>query len=160
MILCLAVKPQCTTHKLQKFGWNTDLQKLMNCTTLPFSHTGVGEVWLCVCQRQRDTWKSEDDGELHLQLPEHTAGGERMDASSPLAYGDIWSRAQSDQSLESSCLREQKVSDKRISNGTLPQQASYGLKCWWFYSAFSHLIAVVGIIISLKIHLCEQRQIL
>ncbi len=71
-----------------------------------------------------------------------------MDASSPLAYGDIWSRAQSDQSLESSCLREQKVSDKRISNDTLPQQASYGLKCWWFYSAFSHLIAVVGIIIS------------
>lgn len=35
---------------------------------------------LCVCEWEGDKRESEDDAELHLQLPENPAGGKRVDA--------------------------------------------------------------------------------
>lgn len=97
---------------------------------------------LCVRQRKGDAWESADDGELYLQLPEHTAGGERVDASTPLADGDIRSRAQPDQSLESSCHWEQKVSDKHDSSLTHCPKNFIGFELLVFLSAFSHFISI------------------
>lgn len=51
--------------------------------------SGVRKVRLCVRQRQGDAWEGEDDGELHLQLPQLSAGGERMDATTPPADRDV-----------------------------------------------------------------------
>lgn len=73
------------------------------------SNPGVRQVWLRVCKRQRDEGQSEDDGELHLQLPERPAGAERVDAAAAPADRGVRRRAESDQKLEGSHPELQEV---------------------------------------------------
>lgn len=68
---------------------------------------------LCVRQWQGDAWEGEDDGELHLQLPQRSTGGERVDASTPPADRDVRSGAKPDKELEGSC----RCCQPEVSNG-------------------------------------------
>ncbi len=47
------------------------------------SHAGVGQVRLCFREWQGDEGQGEDDGELHLRIPERSAGAQRVDPSTP-----------------------------------------------------------------------------
>lgn len=62
--------------------------------------SGVWQMRLCLREWKRNPGASEDAGELHLQLPERSAGDEGLVSSSATGYRGVWSRAESDQELE------------------------------------------------------------
>lgn len=68
---------------------------------LPFlSRTGVGQVRLRLRQRQGDEGQSEDGGELHLRIPERSAGTRRVVPPTAPPDRGIRHRVEPDQGLE------------------------------------------------------------
>lgn len=51
--------------------------------------SGVRQMRLCLCEWKRNPGATADAGELHLQLPEHSAGDEGVVPSSAAEYRGV-----------------------------------------------------------------------
>ena len=66
----------------------------------PFSPTGVGSLWLCVCERERDTGLHECPGHLQLWAPQCPPGADRVGAQTPPPSGTVRQQPELHQGLE------------------------------------------------------------